>query len=229
MQLLALIFLFGCMQKKDKHQKQVGIHDSVSLSFVDIPSIDTLESKAESKFKTFPIPNLDTLLYYYETSGAEGKSSSNIYYNPSDSGIFVFYSLFEKKMIDGKLRIIGHDHYGSLVTHTYFREPSGWTASDEYQTFIGLVSTSPFFSVNDSIGVGSSKLDIEHLLGLPIMIEDSTFIHLGLNNVIGQFKYNNDTVTKFKYFHYSLNDEIYMLDSSKVQKEVRKFLEGRII
>ena len=193
--------------------------------FSDTLEISIKGDNKQERYFNFPIPNLDSILVYNVTSGIAGKYPSNTFYNPSDSGILVFYSLLPKINRNGIWKRIGqHKYYGGLTTHTYYKKSYGWAAEDKDQTFIRLNSNTPFFNINDSIGVGHSRSSIEEKLGHLVLIENSTRIYLGLNGIIGKFTYENDTVVKFDYGHYSIQDSIFELSEVELEKAIKRII-----
>ncbi len=128
----------------------------------------TQPQEFKKKFIEYPIPDIDSLLLYYETSGIAGNYPSDKHFNQSDSGILVFYTLFEKILIDGKYRIINDNYNNTLITHTYWKDKYGWAAEDKDQTFIQLLSESSFFGIGQNIQIGNTKETIEFELGSPL-------------------------------------------------------------
>ena len=219
---------YSCEPPATQQQAVLSDQDTI-MNDQDTAIINTKVAKSlRTRFLHFPIPKLDSLLPYDVTSGMVGKVRQRYtkrYYHPADSGIFVAYSLLEKKNYNGKLVLVHDDQptkSANLITHTYFKQPYGWSTEDQDQTFIGLYSDSQFFGISESIRVGSSRDQIEKAVGFPVIIEDSTRIYLGSNGIIGEVTYQNNVVTKFNYFRYSIEDSIFELQGDQLQSAIRE-------
>jgi hypothetical protein len=161
---------------------------------------------------------MDSILLYYETSGIAEVFPSKKYFNPSDSGIFVFYTLFEKRKINGVLRITNDNQNNAILTHTYRKKNYGWASTDQDQTFIKLISESPLFKVNSNIKIGNNIKSIETELGKPLYEKDFINIYLGANKFIAQLTFQKEQLIHINYGRYNLPDTIFKMDSiSKVQ------------
>ncbi|MEM6298605.1 MAG: hypothetical protein AAF740_07960 [Bacteroidota bacterium] len=203
--------------KQTQIQEEMIEQDSLVTKTIEIP--EELEKK--NHFFDFPIPEMDNMLMYSETSGIVEKSPSKELYNPFDSGIFVFHSLIGGEEID-------RYDFGSLVTHTYFKKPYGWAAEDKDQTFIALLSGTPFFNINESIGVEHSRTEIENELGSPFFVKDSISFYLGRNGIIGGFTYRSDTVTRFSYNRYQIADSVFNLEETELQIALENLIEDQL-
>jgi hypothetical protein len=200
-----IIFLFGC------NSEPVNIVEN-SLTESDT-LIDTTRIVEEEIFHDFPIPNLEDIFPFYETSGMGENAPSEKYFNPTDSGIFVYYSLFDKEKIKQRT---GEDAYiGSLTTHTYYKKNKGWSTSDTDQTFIQIDLNSALITIGESIKVGATVEELFFELGKPIAQSDEEITFLGKNFVVGKFQLKNSKVTSFKYGRYNLPIEIFEADSLK--------------
>jgi hypothetical protein len=207
--ILCLIFILviGCDTKTERNKdlienKDRGIENEE----------DTLD---KSLFFDYPIPNLDSILQYYETSGAVENAPSKRYYNPSDSGIFVFYTLFDKKL-----------DIGTLTTHTYRKPKYGWAAEDKDQTFILLRLTSGSIKIGKSIKIGQPRDEVKLELGQPIYQDSSRILFVGKNKVIALFGHSNGLISSITYGRFNLTDDIFNIDSISRQRVIIEKLGG---
>lgn len=167
----------------------------------------------ENEFMDFPIPELDSIFPYFETSGAVSYSPSQQFYNPTDSGIFVFYTLFDKQKMDRSRYSFDGAQIGTLTTHTYRKPGYGWSETDKDQTFILLYLYGRPLKVGKSIRTGISFEELTHELGKPVYQVDSSFVFLGKNKVVGSFHFQNGRLASFLYGRYNLTNEIFKMDS----------------
>ena len=202
------IFLISC-NSKEQSNKEVSVVKSDSIKS-EIEIVDTI---VEDKFIDFPIPEIDSISPYFETSGAVANSPSDRYYNPTDSGIFVFYTLFDRKKRDNPKYSFEEQYIGTLTTHTYRKPKYGWSKTDKDQTFILLHLDGKPIKIGKSIQIGISYDEIINELGEPIYQGDSTFTFLGKNKVIGQFNYKNGKLESLTYGRFNLADDIFEIDS----------------
>jgi len=190
---------------------------------------DTLFQKSEptaihntalnNQYINYPIPQFDSILKYYETSGAVDNSFYERYYSPSDSGIYVFYTLFNKVKMKKSNYSFDEINIGTLTTHTYNKPKYGWKASDKDQTFILLQVDDNLIQFGKSIQVGNTFKELTTELGEPIYQVDSSFVFLGKNKIIGKFKFKNSLIQSYTYGRFNLKDEIFEMDSIK-RKEI---------
>lgn len=218
------IFLLGCGSEGDK--KVINNDDNKTIRSKQ-SEIDTLKSTNDNEFKDFPIPILDSIFPFHATSGAVGKSPSKTFYNPSDSGIYVFYSLLDRQKLSSNPESLSEVNIGTLITHTYRKHVYGWSETDKDQTFIQLIIYQNPIKIGNSIQVGRNIKEIELELGKPIYQIDSNIVFLGKNNIIGIFKLKNKKVKSFTYGRYNLPDDIFELDSLKRKEIIQKVLKGR--
>ena len=195
------------------------------------PIIQAIDTFVEERFMNFPIPKLDSIFPFFETSGMVANAPSKRFYNPTDSGIFVFYTLFYREIRE--LNYLHKEEYiGDLTTHTYRKPKYGWSDTDKDQTFILLeleessVKTKKTIKFGKKIEIGTSIKTLKSELGEPIYIKDSNFVFLGKNKIIGKFDIKNDKVRSITYGHFNLNDSIFELDSVALRKVVEKKLKG---
>ncbi|WP_338759956.1 hypothetical protein WAF17_12645 [Bernardetia sp. ABR2-2B] len=89
---LVLLTLIGCTSKTNKTEniKKIEI-DSIK------PVIQIVDTVIQERFIDFPIPKLDSIFKFSTSSGMVANSPSKKFYNPNDSGIFVFYILNYRK------------------------------------------------------------------------------------------------------------------------------------
>ncbi|BDD08262.1 hypothetical protein FUAX_06940 [Fulvitalea axinellae] len=198
----------GCQLKTKPNQRR---EITLELNKVKTKAVDTV---SKNRFFDFPIPKLDSVLQYYETSGATGYVPSKRFYNPSDSGIFVFYTLFNKQTVRGREYAINEEYQGMLTTHTYWKTGYGWSAMDKDQTFILLQLYGTSIKIGKGIKVGVGIKDLKVELGEPIYQTDSSLVFLGKNNLIGQFEFNKERKLKsIVYGRFNLPSKIFTLDS----------------
>jgi len=216
---IALISLMSCTisscAKEHKKDTQTNIKKTI------IEEVDTLK-KAE-KFIHFPIPQLDSIFPFFETSGVAENSPSEIFYNPTDSGLFVFYTLFDKKMPYSKYSF-DKAHIGTLTTHTYWKPNYGWSEMDKDQTFIHLQLDEDVIQVGKFIKVGSTFKELQKELGQPIYKIDSLFVFLGKNKIIGQFQFENGLLKSLTYGRYNLPNKIFDVDSIERKKMIEELI-----
>ena len=184
---------------------------------------DTIKNE---RYIDFPIPELDSIFPYFETSGAVANSPSDKYYNPTDSGIFVFYTLFDQRKIKHSKYSFDEINIGILTTHTYRKPKYGWSETDNDQTFILLQIDEKTIKVGKSIQVGGSLVDLKMELGEPIYKTDSTFVFLGKNKMIGRFHIKNGLIESFSYGRFNLIDDIFEIDSLKRKEIIEEKLKG---
>ncbi|MEO1518751.1 MAG: hypothetical protein AAFV95_27300 [Bacteroidota bacterium] len=206
----ALLLFFAC-QSESPQQEKVGeqLQDSTGLA---------------AEFIAFPIPPLDSIFPYFQTSGVVERSPSNRFYNPSDSGLFVFYTLFDQKRGSGA--VSKFQEIGILTTHTYFKPSYGWSETDKDQTFILLHLFGKAIKLGKTIEIGMSMDALTEELGQPLYQRDSSYVFLGKNNFIGQFRFENGTLQSLTYGRYNLPDEIFGLSKTEKRRMVEEKLKG---
>lgn len=180
---------------------------------------DTLKN---SQYINYPIPKIDSILQYFETSGAVTNSLYERYYNPTDSGIYVFYTLFDKVKMKKSNYSFEDINIGTLTTHTYNKPQYGWRASDKDQTFILLQVDNNLIEIGNSIQVGNTYNELIIELGEPIYQVDSSIVFLGKNKIIGRFKFENSLIQSYTYGRFNLKDEIYEMDSIMRRKTIEE-------
>ncbi len=215
-------FLIGC--NSNEQSKKVAI--SIKSDSIKLDSVPD-DKMIENKFIDFPIPDLDSIFPYFETSGAVAISPSEKFYNPTDSGIFVFYTLFDKKKVRDSKYSFDEQNIGTLTTHTYRKPKYGWSDTDDDQTFILLQLDGKPIMIGKSIQVGISlnKLILE--LGNPIYQSDSTFTFLGKNKIIGQFSFDKGKLRSLTYGRYNLSDNIFEIDSISRKEIIEEKLKRK--
>lgn len=218
------IFLLGCSSERDK--KAIDNDDNKTVRSKQ-SSIDTLKSINDNEFKDFPIPILDLIFPFHVTSGAVGKSPSKTFYNPSDSGIYVFYSLLDRQKLRSNAESMSEVNIGTLITHTFRKPGYGWSEKDKDQTFIQLKIYQNSIKIGNSIQVGKNIKEVELELGKPIYQSDSNIVFLGKNNIIGSFNVKNNKIISFTYGRYNLPYEIFKLDSLKRKELIQKIFKGK--
>jgi hypothetical protein len=191
---------------------QIKNGTAVRLENKEIKS-NTPELNAEKKFIDYPIPELDSIFPFFETSGAVENSPSEKYFNPTDSGIFVFYTLFDKTKMRNTKYSFDEINIGTLTTHTYRKPKYGWSETDKDQDFILLQLDGLPIKIGKSIQIGSSFEELTNELGKPIYQIDSSFVFLGKNKIIGQFNFKNGQLESLTYGRYNLTDDIFDVDS----------------
>jgi hypothetical protein len=217
---LIAIFLIGCAPNEQTNENVIN-EKTGSIK------TDTLiaDKVMEDKFIDFPIPVLDSIFPYFETSGAAANSPSERFYNPTDSGIFVFYSLFDKKKMGNSKYSFDEKNIGTLTTHTYRKPTYGWSETDKDQTFILLQLDGKPIKIGKSIQVGISIEELIDELGKPIYQSDSTFTFLGINKVVGQFNFQNRLLASLTYGRYNLPDEIFKIDSISRKEIIEEIIK----
>ncbi|WP_338759959.1 hypothetical protein WAF17_12650 [Bernardetia sp. ABR2-2B] len=133
---------------------------------------------------------------------------------------------------------------GYLTTHTYRKPKYGWSETDKDQTFILLrleelpirrqkaitikqkVEMEKAIRVGQQIEIGMSVENLKNELANPIYIEDSSFVFLGKNKIIGRFEVKNNKVKSITYGRFHLNDSIFDLDSIALRSVIEEKLEG---
>lgn len=199
--------------------------DSIEKSDSTASVLNENESTLEEiRFFDYPIPSLDSILQYYETSGAVSNSPSARYFNPSDSGLYVYYSLFDKVKMKSGNYSFDEINIGTLTTHTFRKPLYGWSEKDKDQTFILLKSDGELLKIGKSIKVGSYTEELIKELGEPIYQIDSDLVFLGRNNVIGKFTIQNSIVKSFVYGRFNLPEKVFDTDSIKR----REIIEGKL-
>ena len=216
-----LLLLSACSMKKQSDEEAAKLtSDTVVLE-----TEDKYHLKNSRQFIDYPIPHLDSILPFVETSGAHSKAPSEQFYNPADSGIFVFYTLFEpRKSSINEIRK-QQNYIGELMTHTYYKSAYGWAETDKDQTFISLKAIGGDIKVNDAVKIGASLNEVLKVLGNPISQSDSSFIFLGKNKVIGHFDVEKGKVRSFVYGRFNLHDSIFEKDSASIMKVLKDKLE----
>jgi|GEM_PF-2810386 len=218
--LIAFCFMLGCHSEK----RENAIESEVVLDSMASNSKE-IEVSDERVFIDFPIPELDAIFPYFETSGAVSDAPSARFYNPIDSGIFVFYSLFDKPNKGKKLQ--SYLPIGTLITHTYRKPGYGWSEEDKDQTFILLNLNEGIIKIGKSIQIGSSYEDLTKEIGEPIYQNDSSFVFLGKNKVVGQFDFKNGQVESLIYGRFNLGDEVFDMDSASLKVIIEEKLKPR--
>lgn len=205
--LIISILLLGCQSEQPSEGVSSEINHDTTLTL----SQENYNVNSTFVFIDFPIPILDSIFPFNETSGIIEKSPSHRYYNPVDTGIFVFYTLFDKSS-DPKhpFELV---NIGTLTTHTYRKPKYGWSESDKDQTFIYLETHAPTLRIGKSIRVGGTIREVKMELGEPIYQSDTSFIFLGKNKVAGSFNVKNGQITSFSYGRYNFPDDIFEIDS----------------
>jgi len=214
-----VIFLVSCHSEEE----QSGEISDVNLVSTEAV-IENTDLVPKDQFIDFPIPDLDSIFPYFETSGVVSKSPSERYYNPTDSGIFVFYTLFDQKKIGNSKYSFDEKNIGTLTTHTYMKPKYGWSETDKDQTFILLQLNGQPIKIGKSIQIGMPFQELVSELGKPIFQADSTFTFLGKNKVVGQFVFEKEKLTSLTYGRFNLTDEIFELDSVSRQKIIEEKL-----
>ena len=214
--------MFSCTSNEHS-KKEVNASTSDSIISDPIPA----DIMMEDQFNDFPIPILDSIFPYFETSGAVSKSPSEKFYNPTDSGIFVFYTLFDKKKLLDSKYSFDEQHIGTLTTHTYRKPKYGWSETDQDQTFILLQLDGKPIKIGESIQVGISIEELNDELGKPIYQSDSTFTFLGKNKIVGQFSFKNGKLHSLTYGRYNLEDNIFMIDSESRKEIIEEILNRK--
>jgi hypothetical protein len=218
------IFLISC---NSKEQSDKGVSDVKSDTIKsDVETVETVETVIEDKFIDFPIPVLDSIFPYFETSGAVANSPSVRFYNPTDSGIFVFYTLFDKTKIRSSKYSFDEKNIGTLTTHTYRKPKYGWSETDKDQTFILLLLDGESVIIGKSIKIGATFDELTNELGEPIYSIDSSFVFLGKNRFIGRFNIVNGQVESLAYGRFNLNDSVFTMDSVSLREIVEEKLKG---
>lgn len=218
------IFLLGCGSEGNKKYLNNDVNKTVHSKQ---NAIDTLKQTNQNEFKDFPIPILDSIFPFHVTSGAVGKSPSKTFYNPSDSGIYVYYSLLNRQKLRSNPESLSEINIGRLITHTYRKPGYGWSETDKDQTFIQLKIYQNPIKIGNSIQVGKNIKEIELELGQPIYRNDSNIVFLGKNYIIGSFNVKNNKVKSFTYGRYNLPNEIFKLDSLKRKERIQKIFKGK--
>ena len=215
-----LIFLMSCgsTEHANKENDVVALDSSNS----DTETVDTVVT---GKFIDFPIPVLDSIFPYFETSGAVTTSPSSTFYNPTDSGIFVSYALFDKAKMNNPNYSFAEKGIGSLITHTYRKPKYGWSEQDKDQTFILLRLHGGPISIGSSIQIGTTLEEVSKELGDPIYHTDSSFVFLGKNKFIGKLKITNGHVESLTYGRFNLADSIFTVDHESLKSMVEDKLE----
>ncbi len=193
----------------------------------DLNSSDLPEIKPGNSFIEFPIPILDSIFQHFGTSGAVAYSPSKNFYNPTDSGIFVFYTLFDKHKLNKSKYSFEEQHIGTLTTHTYFKPKYGWSDKDKDQTFILLELDGRPIKIGKSIQIGMTLHELKSELGQPIYQVDSSFVFLGKNKVIGKFNFKNGLLESLTYGRFTLIDEIFTVDSLERKAIIEQKLKSK--
>ncbi len=185
------MLIFSCFScNTEKHKESRPQNNSISIK--EDRKFDI------QKIKQFPIPKLASILKYYQTSGVVENAPSKSYCNPTEDGLFVFYTLFDKKQKEKRLKRIG-----TLITHTYYKKGYGWDAEDQDQTFIELNLTAKDIVIGKSIRVGSDISSIIPELGFPLTQNDTTAIFIGKDNYVCRLDIENNIVEGFTYGIYN--------------------------
>ncbi len=197
------VLLISCKSKESSSKKtNIVVYELIKSEIDTVP---------KDNFIDFPIPELDSILPYFETSGAVENSPSERFHNPTDTGIFVFYTLFDKRK--NSEYSFDEINIGRLTTHTYRKSKYGWAATDKDQTFILLHLNGQPITIGKTIQIGITFKNLIKELGKPIYQIDSTFIFLGKNKIVGQFNFNNQKLESLTYGRFNLMDEIFEIDS----------------
>lgn len=219
---ITVIFLISCTSNEQSKKRAISVKsDSIKSDAV------LADKVIEDKFIDFPIPELDSIFPYFETSGAVANSPSERFYNPSDSGIFVFYTLFDKIKMGNTKYSFDEQHIGTLTTHTYRKPKYGWSETDKDQTFILLQLDGNPIKIGKSIQVGISLEELIDELGKPIYQSDSTFTFLGKNKIVGQFNFEDDKLGSLTYGRYNLTDDIFEIDSLSRKEIIEEKLKRK--
>lgn len=197
---IVTVCLAGCLSETNEASVEAPKNDTA----------DTVVVVAKDLLRDYPIPVLDSLYALFENSGAVGYAPSEIFHNPSDSGIFVYYTFFNKKYQADRP---GFRQMATLITHTYMKPVYGWAKTDKDQTFILLNMNDNLGGIGKSIRIGATLAELKTELGEPIYREDSTHVFLGKNKVVGQFNFRNGLVQTFTYVRLNLDDDIFAMDS----------------
>ena len=215
------IFLISCNSKKNSDENSKGIQIDSTKS-----SIEMADTISQERFIDFPIPELDSIFPYFETSGAVANSPSKRFYNPTDSGIFVFYTLFDKKKLRDSKYSFDEMNIGTLTTHTFRKPKYGWSETDKDQTFILLQLDGKPIKIGESIEVGMLVENLERELGKPVYQVDSTIVYLGKNKIIGRFNIDKGKVESITYGRFNLNDSIFELERIIQREIIEEKLKG---
>jgi hypothetical protein len=207
-----LIYFIGIFVTSCNSEKELGNglnRNQIGTATVIVETIDTVN---QGIFINYPIPELDSIFPFCETSGMVAKCPSPKYYNPYDSGIFVNYSLFYQNK-SANTKYLSKKQVGLLFTHTYMKPTYGWSEKDKDQTFILMQLYGSPIKIGNSIKVGCTFDDLQTELGKPVYQIDSSFVFLGKNKVVAHFDLKNGVVESLKYGRFNLTDEIFIIDS----------------
>ena len=163
-------------------------------------NVDKLKTYSIDQLRKFPEISLEKIIEHYETSGLIEKAPSKKYFNKTNEGIFVFYTLFtirnEKNLVD---------EIGSLVTQTNYKKEYGWGADDKDQTFVELNLIREEIKIGNEISVGINVSKFEPELGLPILKTNDKAVFVGKYNTVCIAYLENDIVKKIKYGKYNFD------------------------
>jgi len=172
---------------------------------IDFTSLAIKYSKVQ--LEELPLLSIKDFKKYIATSGMVSKSPSKYYHNPSDSGIFVYYSLIDRENYQ-RSHDLSTFGVGSLIMHTYWKEPYGWSENDKDQDFIFLFLQNDAIPLKDDVRVGSDSKTLITSLGIPFIQSDTAIYYFGSNHVMAKFEMKNDKIITIKYGRFAIPDSI---------------------
>ena len=224
--LILVLIAVTCNPRRDESRVATGGNETDSIL-----EIEKTSGTGEKTFIDYPIPNLDSILQHCETSGMIENAPSERFYNPTDSGIFVFYTLFDNERrahpVKNSKAEFDERFVGNLTTHTYRKSRYGWAVDDKDQMFILLQLTNGTIKIGRSIRVGCTIEQVKSELGQPIYCDgDSSFVFLARNKTIAKFNTSKEVVTSITYGRFNLSDDLFLRDSITRRQIVVGTLRG---